>query len=364
MAIYDEQIKELEELIKNTPYNKRTQHAIGLYKAKLARLKEAQRARGAKKVEYEGYSIKKSGDATAILIGFPSVGKSTLLNKLTNAESKIAPYAFTTLKVIPGMMEYESAKIQILDVPGIMKGAASGIGRGKEVLAVMRSADLCIFVVEVQHPEHLEILKNEIYEAGIRINEIRPDVSIIKKTKGGIDIVSTVKLTNLTNETIVGMLKEFKIHNASVLIRSDITQEQLIDVIEGNRVYMDSIIVLTKIDAVSEEEIENALQKTNADIAVSAEQNIGIEELKKLIFKKLNLIRIYMKEPKKEADMKIPLIIKKDSTIRDVCNKIHRDFEKKFKFARIWGESAKFPGQKVQLKHIVRDKDIVELHVN
>ncbi len=364
MAVYDEEIKELEELIKNTPYNKRTQHAIGLYKAKLARLKEAKSARAAKKVNYEGYSVKKSGDGTAILIGFPSVGKSTLLNKITNAESKIAAYAFTTLTVVPGIMEYESAKIQILDVPGILKGAAAGTGRGKEVLAVMRSADLCIFVVEVQHPEHLDILRKEVYEAGIRVDQKKPDVSIIKKPRGGIDIASTVKLTHLSKETIIGILKEFKIHSASVLIKSDITADQLIDVIEANKVYMESIVVLTKIDTVNEDELEHAIEKTNADIAVSAEKNIGVEELKKLIFKKLNLIRIYLKEPKKDADMNVPLIIRKDSSIRDICNKIHRDMEKKFKFARIWGESAKFPGQKVQLKHIVKDKDIVELHLS
>ncbi len=70
-----------------------------------------------------------------------------------------------------------------------------------------------------------------------------------------------------------------------------------------------------------------------------------------------------MKEPKKEADMEEPLIIMKGSTIRDVCTKTHKDFEDKFKFARVWGKSAKHPGQRLMLKHVLKDKDVLELHL-
>ena len=70
-----------------------------------------------------------------------------------------------------------------------------------------------------------------------------------------------------------------------------------------------------------------------------------------------------MKEPGKEPDLDIPLIIAKKSTVRDVCSKLHKDFISKFKFCRIWGESAKFPGQKQSLKHILKDKDILEIHL-
>ena len=86
MGDYDERIKEFEEELKKTKYNKKTQHHIGLVKAKIARLKEKseQKKKGGKKGE--GFSVRKSGDATVVLIGFPSVGKSTLLNKITNAE--------------------------------------------------------------------------------------------------------------------------------------------------------------------------------------------------------------------------------------------------------------------------------------
>lgn len=358
----DEKIKELEELIANSQYNKRTQKAIGMYKAQLAKLKEKVSSSGYKG-KSEGYSVRKSGDGTVVLLGFPSVGKSTLMNSITGAESEVAAYAFTTVSVIPGVLEYNHAKIQILDVPGIVHGAASGRGRGSEVLSVLRSSDLILILIDVMYPEHYGALLKEIYDSGIRINQNPPDVKIVKKTKDGIKIGRTVHLPDLANETIVGVLKEFKINNADVVIRSRINIDQLIDCIEGNKIYVPAITVLNKIDMVSQKKAEEVAKKIKADIMVSAKNQEHIDELKDLIFKRLNLMRIYMKEPGKEADLDVPLIIGVNSTVEDVCSKLHKDFVKKFRFSRVWGKSAKFDGQKHGLKHKLVDGDVLEIHL-
>ena len=110
--------------------------------------------------------------------------------------------------------------------------------------------------------------------------------------------------------------------------------------------------------------VNKVKKELNADIAVSAEEDINIEALKELIFEKLNFIRIYMKEPGKDADTNEPLIIFKNATIENICNKLHKDFISRFKYARIWGVSAKHPGIKVGLKHILKDKDILEVHLS
>jgi uncharacterized protein len=357
-----EKIKELQELISKSKYNKKTQHAIGLYKAQLAKLKEKQKARSKGK-RGEGYSVRKTGDGTVVLLGFPSVGKSTLLNALTNANSPVGAYAFTTLTVIPGILDHKFAKIQILDVPGVVHGAAAGTGRGKEVLAVIRNADLILFLIDAFHPEHFKALQKEVYDADVRVNQEKTDVKIIKTAKGGINIGTTVKLTKIDNKTIEAILNEFKIVNANIVLREDIDADQLIDVIEGNKEYLPGITVLNKIDMVSKNELERIKAKVKPDISISAEKNKGVDELKELIYKALNIIRIYLKEYNKKADMEEPLIIWEGATLRDLCSKLHKDFVEKFKFAKIWG-SSKFDGQHIKkLDYELKDNDIVELRM-
>lgn len=363
MPEYTDEIKELEDKITTTKYNKSTQHAVGLMKAKLAKLKEKRETRGSGTKKAEGYDVRKTGDGTVVLVGFPSVGKSTLLNDLTNAESKTAAYAFTTLTVVPGIMHYNDAKIQILDVPGIVKGAAAGTGRGREVLSVMRATDMAVLIIDVNQPEHYKVLLKEINDAHLRLNKEKPDVRIVKTMTGGLKIASTCRLTKIDVPTIKDVLKEFKVINADVIIRSNIDIDELIDAIEANKRYIPALTVINKIDLATEGQVMKVMKELKADLAISAKDEIYIEQLKELIFEKLDLIRIYLKEPAKEADMDIPLIISRNSKVQDVCNKLHKDFVAKFKFCRIWGKSSKFPGQRLMLEHKLEDRDILEIHL-
>ncbi len=358
-----EQIRELELRISKTKYNKKTQHAIGLYKAQLAKLKEKLSAKSSKGKKGEGYTVSKTGDASVILIGFPSVGKSTLLNAITNANSEIGAYEFTTLDVVPGLMEYKDSKIQVLDVPGIVEGAAVGTGRGKEVLSVMQNADLIIFLVDILRPDTYRIIQKEVYETHVRVNQEKPDVKIKKTEKGGIDFGATVKLTHLNKATIEGILKTFKIMNAQVVIRTDVTADQFIDVLEGNKRYIPSITVLNKIDMADAKTLAKLRKELKPDIEISADKKINLEKLKEGVFRKLNFIRIFTKEINKKPDMKEPLIMKTNSTIRHFCKKLHKDFVSKFKFAKVWGPSAKFGGQILHLQHKLKDKDVIEIHL-
>lgn len=364
MAEYGSRIKELEEELAKTKYNKKTQHHIGLLKAKIAKLKEKESSRGGGKGGSEGYSVKKSGDSTVVLLGFPSVGKSTLLNALTNANSEVAEYAFTTLDVIPGLMEYNHAKIQILDVPGIVEGAASGRGRGREVLAVLRSADLVLLLIDVNQPQQHNALLKEVYDSGLRLNKRKPDVVINKTAKGGLSIGTTVRLTKTNKKTMEAILKEYRIMNAEVVVRTDITADEFIDIIEGNKKYVTSATVVTKSDMVSDEELQKVMNDVYANLSISAKSGKGVEELKQKIYDSLGLIRIYCKEINKDADLDEPMIMQRDSSIRDMCVKLHKDFLDNFKYAKVWGDSAKFQGQVFKKPaHVLRDGDIVELHI-
>jgi small GTP-binding protein len=358
-----DRIQELEKELSTMQYNKRTQHHYGLVRAKIAELKKKEESRRASGPKTTGYTVRKSGDATVILVGFPSAGKSSLLNLLTNANSPVGAYEFTTLSVVPGLLEYKDAKIQILDVPGIVKGAASGRGRGKEVLSVLQNADLAMVLVDTLRPNAHKVILKEIYDAHLRLNKTKPDVRIKKKSKDGIRIGKTVRLPKLSNETITSVCKEMRINNADVLIRSVIEVDDLIDVIESNKVYIPGITILNKIDLVDEKRLNEIKKEIKPNVCVSAEKNINVEDIKDAIFDRLDFIRIFCKEVGKKADMGVPLIMRREDTIRDMCNKLHKDFITKFKFARVWGPSAKFPGQRFMLKHKLKDGDVVEIHL-
>ena len=185
-----EKIKAIQDEMSKTQINKATEHHIGILKAKIAKLRREQEDEHTKKkgAKTDGFDVRRAGDATVVLIGLPSVGKSTLLNRMTDAKSTVGAFQFTTLTVVPGMMEYKGAQIQILDLPGIIKGASSGRGLGKRILSVARSADLVLLVLDVFQPYHEEILVTELANIGIRLNQNPPNVVIEKTHTGGLQL--------------------------------------------------------------------------------------------------------------------------------------------------------------------------------
>jgi small GTP-binding protein len=362
-----EKIKAIQDEIHKTQINKATEFHIGLLKAKIARLKrEMEDNTHGKTVAgggaNAGFDVRKAGDATVVLIGLPSVGKSTLLNRLTNAKSRVASYQFTTLTAVPGMMEHRGANIQILDLPGIIEGAASGKGLGKRVLSVARNADLVLLIVDVFQPHHLQILKKELSEIGIKVDKRPPDVVIEKTSTGGVSVNIQVPI-KLSENLIKEILRLYGIHNGRVIIREPgLTDEQLIDVLNGNRVYLPSLTVLNKIDLVNQGFIREIQSKIgNNFIPISADANINIQALKEAIYQKLDFIRIYLRPKGGLTDFKEPIIMRNGCSILDVCNKIHRNMARDFRYAQIWGKSAKFDGQKVSLEHELLDEDVLTI---
>lgn len=359
-----EQIKAIEEEILNTQKNKATEHHIGKLKAKIARLKEEAEKKKSIQTKGKGFSIKKSGDATVGIIGFPNVGKSTLLNRITGASSKVGDYNFTTLEAIPGIMKYKGADIQLLDLPGFIKGASAGKGRGREILSAARNVDLLLLMIDIQHLDHLNIIEKELYGAGLRLNQKKPDVVVSKKNQGGISVHSTATLNKLNENLIKSIASEFVI-NADITVREDINEDQLIDYFSHNRAYIPAVVALNKIDLADKEILKKnvqELQKRWTFIAtISAEKNKGLDVFKEKIFNYLKLIRVYMKPVGKKIDFDDPLILREGNTVEDACKKLHRDFKKKFRYASVSGPSAKHDVQKVGLRHVLKDEDILTI---
>ncbi|RLG19510.1 GTP-binding protein, partial [Candidatus Micrarchaeota archaeon] len=350
----EERIKRIEEEMERTQVHKGTERHLGLLKAKLAKLKRDVAARASKGGKRAGFAVRKTGDATVVMLGLPSVGKSTILNRITNADSRVAAYEFTTLKTVPGMMEYRGARIQILDLPGIVEGASRGRGRGKEVIAVARSADLILIVLDVGNTAVLSTIRKELYDMGIRLDSKPPHIVLKKKHTGGINITSTVRLSKLDRRTMLDILNVYEIHNCDILFHEDVDADRFIDYLAGNRVYTPSLVVINKTDLKKEK-----LDFNFDHLPVSAEKGTNIEKLKEEIYRRLNLIRLFMRHRDGKIDYDEPMILKQEATIQTVCNRIHTDMVNEFRYAQVWGPSSKFPGQKVGMTHTLKDGDVV-----
>ncbi len=370
----ESKIRDLQERLDKIQINKATERGALYIKSQIAKLRNdlikysSQKSGGG-----GGFTVKKSGDAQVAFIGFPSVGKSSLLNLLThgNTESRVAAYDFTTLKAIPGMMEIKQAKIQLIDLPGIILGAAAGKGRGKEILGHTRTADLILIIICYKDDgtidfKDLEHIRKELHGANIRLNQKPARIKIKKMNKGGIGF-SYNGPQKLDREDVKTIMNELGYSNASVYFSSkNVTADQLIDKVMDNRVYTPELVVINKSDLadnkLSKKEITEKIGHENW-IEVSAKEKTNIKELRNRVFENLKLIRIYLKPPGEDADMEEPIILQKGATIEDLCKSLHKSFVKKYRYSMVWGESAKHPGQRFKkMDHVLKDKDIVSIY--
>ncbi len=352
----EERIREIEDEIKKTQKNKATEKHIGLLKAKMSKLELEEESH--KKSGGYGFSVSKSGDATIALVGYPNVGKSSLLNILTNKKSTVGNFSFTTLTVIPGTLNYNGAQIQILDLPGIIDNAALGAGRGREIISTIRTVDLIVLVTDIQL-KGLKRIISELYKAGIVLNRKRKDITFKKANYGGLRIHKP-RHVDINISDIRDIAKEFKIVNGDIYIRENVDIDDLIDFFKGNIVYIKSFMVVNKIDMPHD---ENLLKKKLSDtnyIEVSATTGYNIESMKNLIYKSLDMVRIYMRNKAGVVDYERPLILSEGSTVRDVCRKISREMISTFRYAIITGPSRKIE-LRVGLDYKVNDEDIITL---
>jgi hypothetical protein len=364
MSSLEEQIVAVEEEIRTTAYNKATQHHIGRLKAKLAVLRLERETRAKGKGGGIGYGVRKSGHATVGLVGYPSVGKSTLLNRITAAESETAAYDFTTTSIIPGMLRWGGASIQILDMPGLVPGAARGRGRGREVLSVVRSVDLVLFMIDPEHTD-LRALVRELEVAGVHINERPPKIVVQAGERGGLTVSSTVRLTHLAGGLALPIAREFGLHNGSIIFREDATADQLIDALAGNRVYVPALLVVNKSDLLTPEERAQLVRELRPfePLFVSAKERLGLAELVERLGRALRFIRIYVKPPGRPPDREEPVILRQGDNVTALLRRLPGELERSFRAAQVWGRSARFPGQTVGREHLLADEDVVTVLV-
>jgi ribosome-interacting GTPase 1 len=358
-----EKIAEIEKEMSRTQINKATEYHIGLLKARLAKLRaqlveEASAGGGSGGPQFD---VARTGDARVCLFGFPSVGKSSLLSKLTDYESPVGDYDFTTVTAIPAILEVNGVKIQLLDLPGILQGASTGYGKGRQVLGVVRSCDLVVFIIDAARAD-MEILTltAELNAFGIRVNQRPPAVTITPLVTGGIGVDMNGPQSHLSEDLVRAMAVQAKFRSGHILIQEDLTVDRLADafIIKTLR-YIPAIFVYNKIDTLTIEEIDRLARKPFS-VVTSVIFNLNLDQIAQKIYEMLDITRVYTKPPGEPPDFKEAVLLRRGKcTVRDLCLKIHRDMEKNFRSAQVWGTSVKRMAQQVGLDHVLEDEDVV-----
>ncbi len=306
----EEKVACLEEMLTKIPKHKGTDKLRGDLRKKLSKLKSTAQARKSVSRQESAFHIEREGAGQIVVVGNANVGKSMLVATLTNAKPEVADFPFTTWKPTPGMMRYENVQFQLIDTPPTNREFIE-----PELIELIRRADIVLIVVD-----------------------IRAD-----------------PLAQLNNV-------------ASLLLENRIAPEHLAYPEEPGQFYSEKPIFILANKNDDEDTDENfeifksLLEQDWPLLPISAKTGRNLDRLKEIIFKQLNIIRVYSKAPGKEPDFRSPFILDRGCTVEEFAGKVHQDFLKNFKSARLWG-SAEHDGIMVGRDYVLQDGDVVELRI-
>jgi ribosome-interacting GTPase 1 len=256
------------------------------------------------------FHINKEGAGQVVIVGVANVGKSALLAAVTNAAPAVADFPHTTWKPTPGMMPVENIQIQLVDTPPLSRDYVE-----PEMMDLIRRCDLVLLMVDLQtdplqNLEDAVALLEEQHIVPLRLKDRYSD-------RRGISMIPFLVLANKNDD-------------------------------EGTDENLD----------IFRELLGDNWPMVSASVATGRNMDL----LKTAIVERLNIIRVYTKSPGKKPDFNAPFVLKKGCTMADFAGKVHKDFARKLKSAKVWGASV-FDGQQVQRDYVLQDGDIVELQI-
>ena len=237
-------------------------------------------------------------------------------------------------------------------------------------LAIARNADGLVIMVDLSRDpvEQLSLVLTELEKARILINKPRGRVEIDRKYLGaGLRVILTGKLLDCTSRDVKKLLASYRFGDGIVKISGEVTLDDVEDAIFESTTYRPAVIVANKLEG---EDAEVNLKYLEAFVlgrapivAVSCEKKKGLGRLGEVLFNRLNIIRIYTKQPGAREPSQHPFTLRRGATLADLARSIHTDFERDFSFARVWAERLVFSPQKVGVGFVLEDGDVVEIHV-
>lgn len=369
----EEKIEALEEFLSYVPKHKGTENLRAWVRRKIAELKDELEEKKARRGGGGGptFFIEKEGAAQVVMLGFTKSGKSSVLRILTNAKPEVSPIPFTTTLPVPGMMPYQDIQIQVIEAPAFVNGMSKGsVWWGSRVLGLARNADGLIVVLDAANDpiEQFKSIVEELAEVGIHVRKPSGEVSVIKsRDVHGIRVITYGRLINCTSDDVRKLLESYRIYNAEVRVFGEVTLDDIEKAIFERITYKPTLVLLNKVDLIDGEQVSEVLTTILSGypdiqvLPVSAAKRLGFDNVPEKVFKMLKIIRVYTKEPNSERPSPKPMILKEGATVEEAIKKIREEFLKYFKFAKIWGPSAKYPGERVGLDHILMDGDVIEI---
>lgn len=369
----EEKIKKLQEFMSLFPKHKGTENLRAQVKRKISVLKQEIED---KKQKRTGVAtgprvfVEKEGDAQIVILGPTNVGRSSLLSTLTNSKVAVLNYPYTTTEPTPGMFNYEDLQLQMVETPALMEGSSEGGSWGLQTLTSARNADGLILMVDLsQNPvEQFKLIINELEKSRILTKKPRARISIEKKHMGAkLKFIVLGKLVDCGVKDLTKLLKSYGIRDAAIKIWGEATLDDVEEAIFEGKVYRPAIVLANKADhplaAERLEQLKKVVGKDIRIVPVSCATKEGLEKLGAEIFRILDIVRIYTKEPNKKDASSRPFTIKKGSTVFNLAKRIHSDFYEQFAYAKIWSKRLRFSPQKVGGTFELEDGDTVEIHM-
>jgi ribosome-interacting GTPase 1 len=366
-------LQKYQEFLAEVPQHKGTMKLRGQIKRKMAIIREDLVDKKQKRVGIRSggpkFFIEKEGSAQIALIGMTNVGKSSLLAALTNAKVEVSPVPFTSRDPIPSILNYKDVQLQIVETPAIIEGSADGRLWGSQTIAASRNADGLILMVDLsENPVvQLQTILAELEKARIATTRPKGKVEIDRKHTGAaLRIVLVGKLLDCNIRDVDELLRPHRINDAIVKISGEISFDDIEEAIYETTMFKPTLIVANKLDVKGAESNFQALSRHVQGklpiIGISCEQKRGLSELGEKVFRTLEIIRIYTKEPSKREPSSRPFTLKRGATLQNLAKSIHGEFIENFAYARVWAKRLVFSPQKVGLTFVLEDGDVVEIH--
>jgi ribosome-interacting GTPase 1 len=367
-----EKLQLLQDFFSLVPKHKGTDRLRVQVKRKMATLRREIEERKRRKASAHGprFFIEKEGAAQIVVLGQTNVGRSSLLAALTNANVEVSGYPFTTRNPALGMLPFEGLQFQMLEAPAIMRGSAEGKAWGQQTLALARNADGLVLMVDLSRSPwgQLSIMLKELERAHILVRKTTVRVDIERKHMGvGLRIFVIGTLVDCTLNDVKALLKSYRISNAVVKIYGNATLDDVEDSIFESVVFHPALVVANKLDvhgaSANLKELKRRVDSGLNIVPVSCKTAFGLQTFGAELFRMLEIIRVFTKEPSTKEPSATPFILKKGSAVADLAKQIHSDFYRRFSYAKVWSARLQFSPQKVGLSFDLEDKDIVEMHV-